>query len=367
MNRCKLYRASEQDRDKDIDEKPLESFDKILNEEIKPFHDELSMDFLKKTSGIIFTDNMHFQRKGKQYALHNLSVDIKVYLMVLRNSERGIYTDLEEMDKREFFFRGCTGETDIVYPDQYEANEKKQAIYQYLEEYKKEKLFAYNVESVEPGEFFYPHTMEIEKFYPLKIENYSLKAGTSLVVDSEGFFRRFKYDWRRDLPEIKEYIDTYYKYYRPLYDYKKYCTLFDLLETYMGEYTGEHLKDYKVVSHMFVAPIDDCQERYLPLVLVKYMKDGSVELYTKESCRCPFMNEIIDECLPKENVEFTFFLALDLLGNPYTPEDFQSVWFGGYVYGDYTELYNKDQSLIEFSRQIPMILQKMKIPIMDAE
>lgn len=148
--RCKLYRSFDYKQiDRCcIDSDPLRKFDDILDEEAAPFHNEVSSEFLQETYQIHFSDDMHIMENERQFAIHNLSVSMKAGLMLLRNSQKGIYTDIENLCETVIkFFRAF---------DRFDL------------------LFAYHAECGNGHPFF-------TCFSPLVIENYSLN-GTTVPV-----------------------------------------------------------------------------------------------------------------------------------------------------------------------------------------
>ena len=87
---------------RDLCHEPLRKFDDILDSELQPFSDELSLRFMKETYDVKFVDNMHFREQGRDdtYAIHNLSKAMKETLMLLRNSRLGIYTEVKHTSDR---------------------------------------------------------------------------------------------------------------------------------------------------------------------------------------------------------------------------------------------------------------------------
>lgn len=111
-------------------------------------------------------------------------------------------------------------------------------------------------------------------------------------------------------------------------------------------------------------PKREAMNRKIAILNVDYMNDGTICLKTDISFKYPSWMELIDEDekLP-DTVKYRFFLYLDVDEIIRSKDDFDEIWFGGYKYRDYTELYNKDDALMEFSKQIPDILANMRIPI----
>lgn len=148
--RCKLYRGSDYNDNgrRYIDSDPLRHFDDILDDEASPFHDELSLEFMRDTYNISFSDNMHLVENESQFTIHNLSKSMKECLMLLRNSKAGIYTEVHDIYDAEWEYVRVFDKFDL--------------------------LFAYNVECGEP------HPI-VTYFSPLVVENYSFK-GTYVPV-----------------------------------------------------------------------------------------------------------------------------------------------------------------------------------------
>ena len=365
MNRCILYRITDPDLRyfKKIDRNPLKSFQKILDEEDQPFHDEVSKKFLKKAFNAVFVDQMHLGRKHGKIAIGNLPDSMKEALMVLRNSQNGIYTDIDQ----------------IAFPE-------------YFEDYENDALFACDVFYMQRfSAVRYIVPMQIENFtfrgkiIPLKLEYKQLPEDAKLVYrqgrffrlyqSSEGyhsslnFFTLFEYDWKRDLPDIKSMIDNrYYKNYKSRGRFEEKCTLYDLAKDdwfWDWEEDGSE-KDYPIINHMTLMKTDRSDNRKLPIIMVKYRKDGLIDLVTEISCKYPTLYDFIyDYRNLEEEVEYLFFLVIDVEETIRDISYFEETWFGGYCYGTHTELFGKDEALMELSKQIPVILKNMKVPFQD--
>lgn len=374
MKRCKLYHMEEVfginsvKRASDICYDPLGGFDDILDDELKPFSDELSLRFFKETYDIELIGDMHCREKGRRrtFAVHNLSKDMKEGLMLLRNSQMGIYTRVENLS---YLFLDDPIVNWICNFEDFDL------------------LFAF-VAGMDNGRYSF-----LDYIYPLTIDNFTFKGIIVPVVlnscnseenselvyqtgewfdlyrdmdgvySSNNFFSLFDYDWKRDLPEIKEYIDREYMGYKILDNYEKSCTLGDILQCEASE-MNDSPYNRKVVNHILCMPKREAMNRKIAILNVDYMNDGTICLKTDISFKYPAWMELIDEDekLP-DTVKYRFFLYLDVDEIIRSKDDFDETWFGGYKYRDYTELYNKDDALMEFSKQIPDILANMRIPI----
>lgn len=357
--RCKLYRGSDYNDNgrRYIDSAPLRHFDDILNDEARPFHDELSLEFMWDTYHISFSDNMHLVENERQFAIHNLSKSMKECLMLLRNSKAGIYTDVHEIQDAEWKYFHMFDKFDL--------------------------LFAYNVECGKP------HPI-VSAFAPLVVENYPFK-GTYVPVTifrgrhtdekelvyksgdwfelyhtAEGylsngnFFTQFEYDWKRDLPDIKQHIDLVYRDYKFFDTYENKCTLYDICGIQEEEYM-----DYKVINHMRSVSKLEADFRRIAQVFFIYMQDDSVELYARSSVKYPELGEVLTHYYGFElDMKYAYCLFVDVDEVISGEDSFDSVWFGAYFYKEaHLELFDKAQALLEFSKQIPYVLEHMRLPI----
>lgn len=370
--RCKLYRGSDYNDNgrRYIDSDPLRHFDDILDDEASPFHDELSLEFMRDTYNISFSDNMHFVENESQFAIHNLSKSMKECLMLLRNSKAGIYTEVHDIYDAEWEYVRVFDKFDL--------------------------LFAYNVECGEP------HPI-VTYFTPLVVENYPFKGTYVPVTIANGkypdekelvyksgdwfelyhtaegylsggnFFTQFEYDWKRDLPDIKWHIDYAYNGYKVLAEYEKRGTLFSIFskpdyveyEELMNEDNAED-SDYKVINHMFRCMKMDADSRRVAEVFFIYLKDGSVELYKTNSIKYPNMIDLLLEDHDfMKSMEYAFGLFVDVDETIRNTYDFDNAWFGAYFEKEkgWMELFDKDQALLEFAKQIPYVLEHMNVPI----
>lgn len=362
--RCKLYRSFDYKQiDRHcIDSDPLRKFDDILDEEAAPFHDEISLEFLRETYHIYFSDDMHIVENEQQFAIHNLSESMKAGLMLLRNSQKGIYTDIEDL---------C--ETVIKYFRAFERFDL---------------LFAYRAECGKA------HPI-VTCFSPLVVENYALN-GTPVPVtithrnepdekelvyrsrdwlrvyrtpqgyfSNGSFFTQFEYDWRRDLPHIKQYIENKYKDFRVFHTYECNSTLLDFCKQFNAHFDDyEGIGHYKVVSHISCIHQTEAVSRKVAQVFFIYMEDGSVILYKCNSVKYPTFDEVLYETYGFEKrMKYAYCLVIDVDEVISGTNDFGYAWFGFYIYKDGFELFDKDRALMEFAKQIPDVLKCMVVPV----
>lgn len=357
MFKCILYRYDmlpiEEYR---VDLEPQRSFDNILDKELAPFHDEISLKFLSETFGIEYVDGMHFSEGGMQYYLHSFAESVKECLMLLRNSKKGVYTLISEMQSN---------------------------VAKYIHNFKDfDLLFVLNVMKDRPSR------SPVAFLCPMLIENFVFRGSkTPVLVDlsipddakmvyqtgewfelyekdgklygNGNFFTLYDYDFKRDLPSIQDYIEHRCKRYKFFDIYEKSCTCEDLFGNDFG-----YLKDIKVVSHMRYISKLEADSRRVACLIILYMNDYSVILQARVSVKYPHIAEIIEENLSmKESVRFKFILFVDVDEVMRKTQDLDYTWFGAYFYRDYIELYDKDGALLEFAKQIPNALKNMRIPI----
>lgn len=371
--RCRLYRKSDHGQNDRcfIDSDPLSSFDDILDKESSPFHDELSSKFLKEVYDISYTGSMHFEAFGVQYAIHHLSKDAKKGLMLLKNSKAGIYTDIEDDFGKARDYLLKFDEFDL--------------------------LFAYSVERGESHPpFSYFRHLIVENFpfkgtyVPVTIFNGRYPDEKELVyqsgdwfelyhtpngyISNGNFFTQFEYDWKRDLPQIKAYIDMRYKEKVMLAEYEKKENLFDIFEEpdYMKmedtEEENAEIRPYKVINHLCGCMKREADSRRIAQMFFFYRKDGSVDLYHSCSVKYPDILEILTDQRYEfgESMEYVFALFIDVEEIVTGPCSLEETWFGAYFDKEpgYMELFDKDRALLEFAKQIPYVLSHMNLPLM---
>lgn len=357
MFKCILYRYDMlpiEDYHVDID--PQRSFDNILDKESAPFHDRDSVKFLSEAFGVEYVDGMHYSEGGMQYYLHSFAKSVKECLMLLRNSKRGVYTLISEMQSN---------------------------VAKYIRDFKDyDLLFVLDVMEERPSR------SPVAYLYPIQVENFVFRGRkTPVLVDlsvpddaelvyqtgewfelyekdgklygNGNFFTLYDYDFKRDLPSIQDYIERNYKHYKFFDAYEKSCTCEDLF----GNDSG-CLKDVKVVSHMRYISKLEADSRRAACLSILYMNDYSVIFQAGVSVKYPHIAEIIEENLSmKESVRFKFILFVDVDEVMRKTQDLDYTWFGAYFYRDYIELYDKDGALLEFAKQIPNALKNMRISI----
>lgn len=329
----------------ELDEDPLRSFDFEIYKEEYPFRDEDSKLFLQKVKNIHFVDesDRYAMKEGENYIypITSLQRYIKEGLVLLKNSKNGIYTHLK-------YFSGVTRQVLAI-----------------LNKCVENLLVAYCVET---DEYFhssiYFWEFEIVNFrykgYPVRhsafeshdnkpiFDNgvYKLYKGINGVYVDHNFFLQFEYDWKKDLPIIASYIEMEYRSYDVYGDYSKW-------------YEAGVFSERKVFSHLRYLKSTDFFSRRLPIMLIDYMKDGSVRLDKRNSLKYPKIDEILDELFLPDDSKKTFFLVIDVdevINN--TKEVVDKCVFGGWVYSSHIELYNKDDALLLFKALIPEILSK---------
>lgn len=359
MFKCILFRYDMlPTEDYRVDLEPQRSFDDILDEEPAPFHDEISVKFLSETFGIEFADGMHYSEGGMQYYLHSFAKSVKECLMLLRNSKRGVYTLISEMQSN---------------------------VAEYIHNFEDfDLLFVLDVmqdrPSRSPVAFLYP--MEVGNFV-FRGSKTQVLVGLSVPDDAQlvyqtgewfhlygkngrlysdgNFFTLYDYDFKRDLPSVQEYIGRKYKNYKFFGSYERICTCKDL---FGSDTDCSGLGNIKVINHMgYISKLEADSRRAVCLKFL-YMNDGSVVLRTGISVKYPSAVEIIGENLPVNgNIRFKFILFVDTDEVMYKTQDLDYTWFGAYFYRDCIELYDKDGALLELAKQIPDVLKKMGIPV----
>lgn len=374
MIKCWLYETvgAEQKNGIQIDRSPLESFDFVLNES-RPFGENIYSQFLEKVCEIVFVDPMHVRKMGEQVALHNLNAYIKVALMLLKNSGNGIYTDVRDMK--------CS----------WQESEKSWEIFDRIEEYLKvfaqyDLLIAYDVHFISEFPYFinngfWINAEEIENFpvkgkrvrVKLRWDNSSEKGilvarwgkDFQLYQACDGYyclgnvFASFRYNWQKELPNIKRKIEEWYKDSRVIDRYERHGTLFDII----GKKSSfdEYLRNDPVINHIPFLVKTETECRKIALLYVNYMTYGNIELETNISVKYPEIEEILsNSCTLNDKIAMRFFLAIDVEELVTSVEDFKHTWFGCWACKNYIELFGKDEALLEFSRQIPGILENME-------
>lgn len=359
MLRCILFRYDMLPmKDYRVDLEPQRSFDNILDKELAPFHDEDSVKFLSESFDIEYVDGMHFSEDGIQYYLHSFAEPVKECLMLLRNSKKGVYTLISEMQP---------------------------SIAKYIREFKDfDLLFVLDVMQDRPSR------SPVACLCPMEVENFVLRGSkTPVLVDlsipddaelvyqtgewfelyekdgklygNGNFFTLYDYDFKRDLPSIQDYIEYKYKKYKFFDTYEKFCTCIDL---FGNDIDCNGLGNIKVINHMRHISKLEANSRRVACLIILYMNDYSVILQARVSVKYPSIAEIIEENLSmKESVRFKFILFVDVDEVMRKTQNLDYTWFGAYFYRDYIELYDKDGALLEFAKQIPNALKNMRIQI----
>lgn len=357
MFKCILYRYDMLPmKDYRVDLDPQRSFDDILDRELAPFHDEISVKFLSETFGIEYVDGMHFSEAGMQYYLHSFAKPVQECLMLLRNSKQGIYTLITEMQPN---------------------------VAKYIHNFKDfDLLFVFDVMEERPS--WSPVTC----FHPILVENFVYRGSKAPVLvdynipdnaevvyksgewfnlyEKDGrlygggnFFTLYDYDFKRDLPSIQDYIERKYKDYKFFDTYEKSCTCEELFGN-----DFDYLKDIKAVSHMRYISKLEADNRRVACLIILYMDDYSVIFQARVSVKYPHITEVIEENLSmRETIRFKFILFVDVGEILRNTQDLDYTWFGAYFYRDYIELYDADGALLEFAKQIPNALKNMRTPM----
>lgn len=104
--------------------------------------------------------------------------------------------------------------------------------------------------------------------------------------------------------------------------------------------------------------------RRVAQVFFIYMEDGSVILYQCNSVKYPTFDEVLHETYGFEKMmNYAYCLVIDVDEVISGTSDFDDAWFGFYIYKDGFELFDKNQALPEFAKQIPDVLKCMVVPI----
>ena len=288
-------------------------FEMLVGNEEFPFRDEASIAFLKKR-------NCSFI-EGDRYAIRNGADIDRVFpityinrceqegLILISNSQKGIYTHTKHLDRLvinalkkldiDILLAVCVDEDDV-----------------------------YGILSV------------VKDF-----EAVNFDYGDNLFT----FCRKFEYDWKRDLPDIAEYIGYKYDKYVPLTSYSQW-------------FEAGVICNKKILAS---AALYDREffSRRLAVMLVDFMKDDSVKLSKVNSIKNPDLRLILDE-LPSvaDDVKRTYFLVIDVDETIRSAREIvENCVFGGWINKEYVELFDTINALQLFKALIPDVLRREMI------
>lgn len=320
--RILLYHVDEYSSLKDdtyrICRSPLDTFDGIVMDEEFPFHDEDSKEMLRQR-GVTRIENDRYAIREGDYVMPItfLMKYEKEGLVLIKNSKKGIYTHVTHLDKR---------------------------MAEVYEGWDDDLLFAVCVDTDNVEDVF-------RRFTNKEAVNFSIDGDMNNPYDVFEFCRKFEYDWKRDLPQIEEKIS--YEY-----DESDVCYI-----NCSGTkcYEAGEIADKRVLAHT-VLNYSEFRSRRLAIMLVDYMKDGSVRLDKINSTKNPNLTEILNDLPDCEEAKKTFFLVIDV---DETIRESSNIidycLFGGWIYKDYIEISDKHQILPLFGCLIPEILEKKMI------
>lgn len=159
------------------------------------------------------------------------------------------------------------------------------------------------------------------------------------VYESPFFFSLFEYDWKRDLPNIKDFIDCEYEDYKILDKYEKVCELKDILPVNHPVRDDEAIYNPKVVSHLLYLPKLEADNRRIVVLFVNYLEDGSVSLETSISFKYPDLRGLLENNNGMtDSIRYRFFLYIDVNERISSKKDFGETWIGGYIYEEWIEI-----------------------------
>lgn len=96
------------------------------------------------------------------------------------------------------------------------------------------------------------------------------------------------------------------------------------------------------------------------------MKEGSIEIHNQLTCKHPDIEAVLywlsddyKKDTRLDNIEKTLFVVVEVDETIESVEHMvDNIWFGGYRYKDYYEIYDKDCISIELAQNVDDILQR---------
>ena len=312
-----LYHPDEYSIFKDTSYKVCENvegvFGRLAYREDFPFRDEASVEFLRGRSIRFVSDDDRYaiyrDRLDNIFPITILGKYEQEGLILIYNSQRGVYTHVTHLDDLsiralkkldiDILLAVCVDEDDIF-----------------------DILFTVN-----------------------DFEAVNFDYGNDLF----DFCLKFVYDWRRDLPDIADWIGCKYRGY-------------NLLSGKIDRFKAGVVNDKPIWLDTSYYDREFFSRR-LPIMLIEFLKDDSVRLSKINSTKNPTFDEILSD-LPalSEDTKMIYFLVLDV---DETIRDARVIAenciFGGWIYYDYIEISSNIQALLDFSCLIPDILRREMI------
>ena len=288
-------------------------FEMLVGNEEFPFRDEASIAFLKKRNCSFIEGDRYAIRDGadidRVFPITYINRCEQEGLILISNSQRGIYTHTKHLDRLvinalkkldiDILLAVCVDEDDV-----------------------------YGILSA------------VKDF-----EAVNFDYGENLF----NFCRKFEYDWKRDLPDIANWIG---------YKYGKYVPL-----TYYSQWFEAGVMCNKKILASAALYDREFFSRRLAVMLIDFMKDDSVKLSKVNSIKNSDLRLILDE-LPSvaDDVKRTYFLVIDVDETIRSERDVvESCVCGGWIYKDYVELFDTINALQLFKALIPDILRREMI------
>lgn len=276
-----------------------------------PFRDEASITFLKNRScSFIKGDRYAIREKNDRvFPITYINRCEKEGLVLISNSQRGIYTHTEHLD------------TLVI-----EALKK----------------------------------LNIDIMLAVCVDEDDVYGILSAVKDFEAvnfdydenlftFCRKFEYDWKRDLPDIARLIDM------------KYPEGCEIILTYREWFEAGVICDKKIFAKTFLKK--NLNSRRLAIMLIDFMKDESVRLSKVNSTKNPDTRLLFDD-LPSiaDDVKQTFYLIIDVDETIRSERDIVDYCiYGGWINKEFIEVLGEEEVLPLFEDLIPDILRRRMI------
>lgn len=288
-------------------------FEMLVGDEEFPFRDEASIAFLKKRNCSFIEGDRYAIRDGadidRVFPITYINRCEQEGLILISNSQRDIYTHTKHLDRLvinalkkldiDILLAVCVDEDDV-----------------------------YGILSA------------VKDFKAVNFD-----YGENLFT----FCRKFEYDWKRDLPDIANWIG---------YKYGKYVLL-----TYYSQWFEANVMCNKKILASAALYDREFFSRRLAIMLIDFMKDDSVKLSKVNSIKNPDLRLILDE-LPSvaDDVKRTYFLVIDVDETIRSERDIvESCVFGGWINKEYVELFDTINALQLFKALIPDILRREMI------
>lgn len=288
-------------------------FEMLVENEEFPFRDEASIAFLKNRSCSFLEGDRYAIRDGadidRVFPITYINRCEQEGLVLISNSQRGIYTHTKHLDR---------------------------LVINALKKLNIDILLAVCVDEGNVDGILFA----LGDFKPVNFD-----YGKDLFA----FCCKFEYDWKRDLPDIAKCIGYKYGKYVPLTHYSQW-------------FEASIMCNKKILASAAVYDREFFSRR-LAVMLIDFMKDGSVKLSKVNSIKHPDLRLILDE-LPSvaDDVKRTYFLVIDVDETIRSERDVvESCVFGGWINKEYVELFDTINALQLFKALIPDILRREMI------